>query len=102
MVSPRHAIIRNIFPQTFPYCTRPPVDLRFIPHHQNYICPTLPAKVLPYIPVITHTLPMLSQSKNQDLPDKTCTSSRHAEPEHLSPNLVWALRCAQIICRTDF
>jgi len=30
------------------------------------------------------------------------TRSRHEEPEHLDPNLVWALRYAQTICHTKF
>jgi len=32
----------------------------------------------------------------------TRTRSRHEEPEHLDPNLVWALRYAQTICHTNF
>jgi len=33
--------------------------------------------------------------------NSVCTSYRHKEPEHLSPNFVWAVRHARTICHTN-
>ena len=50
----------------------------------------------------TGTLAPISAALAQDEFSAATTSYRHKEPEHLSPNFVWAVRYAQTIAIQNF